>query len=159
MMATPLVESTVYSYKATARVFWSTDITDIENVTRTELDDATDLSCELGDILGWEIQADKIDAASWGVFAAQRIGKVVVPQSQLLLRADLDGVDIRTVLSRGVSGWVLILPTGDVEARPMNVLPVTVNFMSQSVRMRGVAYVLADFAVTSRPAENVAIPA
>lgn len=158
-MATPLAVSEVYTYKGIAKVYFSTSIADITAPTRLELDTSTDLSCQLGDIIGWEITSQIITDPNWGSFMSQRPGSIMVDPAQLLLRADLAGNDIRTLLSRGTTGWVLILPSGDVEGHPMNVYPVRVAATSQSVRIRGVAYILVTFSVTSRPAENVAVPA
>lgn len=158
-MATPLVASDQYIYDGLARVYWSDDTNDIEAVTRQELDDATDLSAEVREVTGWEIDSGIIVDGPWSRFDVQRQGRVSVPQAELLMRADRAGDDIRTLLSRGTEGWILILPSGDVQGQPMNVYPVQVAGRPQSVRMRSLALIRVQFAVTAEPAADVPIPA
>lgn len=158
-MATPLVESEEYIYAGTARIYWSTSIVDISAVLRSELNAATDLSGEVFEVVGWEIDSGIITDPEWSRFDNQRQGRLRVPQSELILKADRAGDDIRTILPRGTAGWVLILPSGDVEGHPMNVYPVTVAGLPQSVRRRNLALIRVQFAVTAEPAADVAIPA
>lgn len=158
-MATPLAPANVYGHWRNTKVYWSDGISDISSVSRAELTTSTDLSCEVTSIIGWEIASQVITDPQWGVFDAQRPGRTVVDPAQLLLKADRAGTDIRSLLSRGTAGWVLILPSGDVENHPMNVYPVTVAMVSQPMRVRGAANVLVTFAVTGEPAADVPIPA
>lgn len=154
-----IAASEKYVYGGIARIYWAVAVANISAPTRSEMNAGLDLSPECAEASGWEVTSEIITDPNWGNFATQRIGIMQVGEPQLLMWADRAGDDIRTTLSRGTVGHILILHAGDVAGNEMDVFPVRVAAMPKPMTIDGVAHLLVKFAVTSKPAENVVIPA
>ena len=74
---------------------------------------------------------------------------------------DLDrtGDDVRTLLTREATGFVVWMDEGDVPTQPCDIYPVTVTSQAKVRELDQAAQIMAQFAFTSEPAENVDIPA
>lgn len=168
-MTLPLVacETTgAYAYDPHVNILFTSTISDVEAPTEGEVAAATILhpsSFKLTDIIGWEVETGIIVAPPWGRFSAQRPGVQSVSRAELVFAADRAGDDIRTLLSRGVTGHVLILPSGPFLLHPdapINVYPVTVSQVTQMQRLRnGGSLLLVSFAVRAPVGENVVVVA
>lgn len=162
-MTGPCLTTGPYAYDPHVQVLWVEDIVDIENPTDDELALGIDLQdvYDLSDIIGWTIGSPPKQDGLWGAKAEQRLDKQVVPTSQLLFPAYLDGTDIRSLLRRGDAGHIVILPAGqylDYPLSPVDVYQVKVTQAAVNHVLRGVAMVLVTFAVTTF-ADNVLVVA
>lgn len=154
-----------FVYDTTVRVLFAEagGITDPNQVTQEEIDyatDTTDMYCLVG-INGWEVIGDVIVDPPWGLFDSQRIGGLRMRSTvnTLVYAADRFGNDIRELLTRGIRGWILILPSGLIPGTLMNVYPVWVTSVMDYQRLRNNgAQVEVRFAITARPSVDVRVP-
>lgn len=161
-MATPaLTASTRYFDPEITKIYFVPTIADISAPTRTELNTGTDLSGEVAEISGFTVTSEQIAAPDLGSrFTSQVGGRTTAEDSSLTFYSDQQGVDARTVLSRGTDGYLTFMDGGDVEDNLMDVYPITVVSVG---KMRSVGDELArlqiQVSITSEPAEDVAVPA
>lgn len=129
--------------------------------TRAELNAGTDLSYDTNEVEGWMVQSDLIDTPDLGtLFVSQIGGRITAEASSLTLYASLNGVDVRGLLPRGTTGFMVRHDSGDVPTRKMDVFPVRVTSLGKDMGTGdGAATIKVSFAITSEPAENVTIPA
>jgi hypothetical protein len=73
--------------------------------------------------------------------------------------ADGTSTDVRTLLPRGTTGFILKLPEGDVAGRKCDVFPVKVLQQAKPTNLTNPSLVQLIFAPTKIPAENVTVPA
>ncbi len=143
------------------KILFATEIADISNVTRAELDAATDVTDEVADLSGWDVTSGSIDTPDAGHrFVSKIPGRTSTSDSSITFWASQDGDDVRALLPRGTEGYVLFLDGGDVPTQPMDVFPAEVNALGKvrSVAEQGFQLTVG-FTITSPPAEDVAIPA
>lgn len=153
-----------YTYDNNVIVLWVTSIANVQIPTASQLVTGTTLNdtyC-LTDIMGWEIETDTIDDGIWGPFEEQRMGRQSIADSRFLFAAHRDGADIRTLLTRGETGNIVILPSGPYLQHltaPVNVYPVRVSQLTQRQRLRtgGGSIIEVTFVITARCGENVTV--
>jgi hypothetical protein len=163
-MATPLLTSSDrFTSLGTTRVYIVPSIAATNlTPTRTEMNNAVDVTEELNDWAGWSLARADIptpDLAS--TFESNIPGKMTAEQSSLTLYADSAGVDIRTVLSIDTATNVMFCDGGDVPGNTADVYPVKVKSMPKQRSVNGEAAdkMMVQFSITRQPAENVIIPA
>jgi hypothetical protein len=128
--------------------------------TRAEITAGTALTPELDDWAGWSYSTTFIETKD----AANRIrpklaGPVSLDDSSITFNGSLDGVDVRTVLTRGDTGFIMICDGGDVAGQPAEVFPVEVGSVVAVRSLDSAPFkVRVDFGVTNVPQE-VTIPA
>lgn len=160
MAATPITESTRYYQRGVTKVSWVPTIADKSSPTRIELDAGTELSVEVGEVDGWQVTSEVTETPALGSrFTAKVDGPITADDSSLTLYASQDGEDVRTLLTRGTNGYIVWMDGGDVATQPMDVFPVRVLSQAKIRSLDDAAKIMVQFAVTSEPAENVAIPA
>jgi len=93
-------------------------------------------------------------------FTKQIGGRTQADASSITFYASKDGADIRSVLQRGLTGYLTFMDGGDVAAQPMDVFPIEVTSVGK-VRTTGdnAQQITVTFAITGEPAEDVDIPA
>ncbi len=129
--------------------------------TRTEADAGDDISGEVADISGWTVSGNMINTPDLGSrFNSQISGRTSADNSSITFYADKAGEDIRTVLQRGLRGFIVIMDGGDVAAQPSDVFPVEVTAVGK-VRSVGdqAAQLTVTFAITAEPGEDIPVPA
>lgn len=163
-MPTPkITASTRYTSLATTKCYFlpaiaATNLTP----TRAEMNAGTDLSRELNDWSGWTVTGNDIATPDLETpFESNIPGKTTAEQSSLTLYASKNGVDVRTLLPRNATGFIMFCDGGDVANNKADVYPVQVK---SNGKMRSLAGDAADkiqvqFSITREPAENVTIPA
>jgi hypothetical protein len=162
-MTTPAAPVKFFAVGTTRIVFCAT-IANPSSPTRSELDAGIPL-CEpdrddVSAINGWTVTSNLIDAPSYGTRFTSRIpGRTEVSDSSLVFYADKMGDDVRSVLPRDTTGYVVIMWGGDVPSAKMDVFPVTVSSVGKSAPDNAAADLTVTFAITSLPAEDVTIPA
>lgn len=160
MAATPITSSTKYYRRGVTEVVWVPTIAVKSAPTRAELNAGTALSLEVGEVNGWQVTSEVKETPVLGsLFNAKINGPISADDSSLTLYASQNGQDVRTLLPRGTNGYVVWLDEGDTAGQTMDVFPVRVLSQTKVRDMDDAAKITVQFAVTSEPAENVAIPA
>lgn len=159
MAATPMAATTRYFRPGTTVVLIVDSIADKIAPTRTELDAGTDISAELFQINGFQVQSAGLPTPDFGSrFAGSITGEETSPDSSLVTYADTTSVDIRTVVARDDDLFVVIMDEGDVSSQLMDVFPARVGSVGKLRAREDPARHQTDFVITSRPGENVEIP-
>ena len=162
MPATPLASSVRFFQPEVSKCYFVPTIASASLVyTLAERDAGTDLSDEIADISGWNVTSGTIDTPDLGSrFTGQIGGRTSVDASSITFYGDKAGEDVRTVLPRGTTGYIVWADGGDVTAQPSDVFPVEVTSVGKLRSVGDQAFQLTvQFAVTREPAEDVAIPA
>lgn len=155
-----------YTYDPNVVVLWVASIANVQAPTAAEIAAGVDLQTpyNLTDIIGWQIETEPIRDGIWGPFEEQRMGRQSVADSRFMFAAARSGgaTDIRSFLTRGQVGNVVILPSGpyvDYPAAPVNVYPARVSQLSQrqQIRTGQGSLVLVSFIIRARCGENVSV--
>lgn len=162
-MPAPLAPVTRYIHPQQARVYWLTEVADVNAVTRAEIEDSTsvDLTAEIADAPGWGVSANRVPVPDLGSRFTSRIaGRIDPEDAQLVFYASADTEDVRTLYSLGDRGFILIAHGGDVAGQACDVYPVEVVAISKPLSVSGdPAQITVDFAQTAVPGQDVTIPA
>ena len=163
-MPTPLATAAVrFTDNATSVVYFVPSIAATNlTPTRAELNAGTNIGVDLNDLDGWSIEADQIDTQALNdAFRTKIPGSLQSPDSSLTFYTSKSGVDIRALLPRGTSGYVIFLDGGDIAGNKAEVYPVTVtsNAVMRTMQGKEAAKVKVGFAITRTPAQLVTVPA
>lgn len=160
MAATPLVQSTRYFRPNVTKVYYLPTAADYTAVTRTELDAGTDLSVEISAVEGFGVTSGVIETPDLvSRFTSKIGGRTTVEDSSITFYASEDSQDVRTVLPRGTTGFIVVLGGGDVAGQTMDVYPVTVIAAPKQYSLEDeAAKIMVQFSVTREPAEDQNIP-
>jgi len=159
-MVSPITASSRYFNQAVTKVYFVPSIEDTTAPTRAELDAGTDLSDEIADISGWQVTSSQIQTPDLGSrFTSSIPGRTTAEDSSIVFYADVAGEDVRALLPRDTTGYIVIMDGGDVPGQPMDIFPVRV---ASTGKMRTVgdeaARIQVQFSITSEPVEDVTIP-
>lgn len=129
--------------------------------TRAEMTAGTVLTAEIADWSGWTVAGAEIvtgDLAS--TFDSKIPGKTSIDDSSITFHASLDGQDVRQVLPRTTSGFIMIMDGGDVPARPADVFPFRVRSVGKLRPVDGGSNnrLTISFSITREPFEDIPIP-
>lgn len=159
-MATPIQASTRYYRRGVTKVLWVPAIANKAAPTRTELDAGTALEAETGAMSGWQTTSGTVPTPALGSrFTPVVGGEITAADSSLTFYASKTGDDVRALLTREAVGFVVWMDEGDVDGQTMDVYPATVTSQAKVRELDQAAQIMAQFAITSEPAENVTIPA
>jgi hypothetical protein len=159
MPATPITASTRYYRPGLTKVYYCATIANKSAPTAGELNAGTDLSGEITAIDGWQPTANFLDAPDLNSsFVAKVAGGLEVGDSSLTMFASSNSVDVRSLLPRGTTGFLVFLDEGQTTGRKMDVFPITVASAPKLRDLGEVARIQVGFAITSAPAENVTVP-
>lgn len=156
-----LATSNRYIHPGTAVTYFLPAVATLGSPSRVEIDAGTDLTGEVADAPGWAVSANRVPAPDLKrKFTSRIAGRIDPEDSQFMFYADKETTDIRSLLSRGDQGFILIAHGGDVEGRLYDIYPVEVVAISKPLNVGGdPAQITVDFAITSEPAEDVPLPA
>ncbi|WP_112469416.1 hypothetical protein [Streptomyces triticisoli] len=159
-MATPIQASTRYYRRGVTRVLWVPTIANKNSPARAELDAGTALEAETGAMSGWQTTSGTVPTPALGSrFTPVVGGEITAAESSLTFWASKDGDDVRTLLVREATGFIVWMDEGDTESGTMDVYPVTVTSQAKVRELDQAAQIMCQFAITGEPSENVAIPA
>lgn len=128
--------------------------------TRTEINNGTDLSRDVQSIDGWAPTANFLDAPDLvSSFVSKVAGTLSVDDSSITMYQSSNSVDVRSLLPRGTSGFILFFDESDTPGRKADTYPITVASVSKNRDIGEVASLTVAFAITSAPAENWTVPA
>jgi hypothetical protein len=157
--ATPITASDRYFRQGVSKVYWVPSIATLSAPTRAELNAGTDLSGEISASSGWEVTGNTEDTPALGsVFIAKIPSTTTAGDSSLTFYSDSTSVDVRGLLERGSTGFVVWMDEGDVVGQLMDVFPARVTSAPKQRDIGATATITVNFAVQREPAENVTIP-
>jgi hypothetical protein len=159
MAAPPISASSRYIPESVTHFYFVTTIATYTSPTRGELNAGTDLTPEIASSGDWGITSAVIatpDLAT--LFESQIPGKVSVSNSTINMYASSNSSDVRTLLPRGTTGFIVKFPEGDITSQKCDVFPVKVTQQAKPTALSSPSVIQLAFAVTKIPAENVVIP-
>jgi hypothetical protein len=164
MTATPIAQAVRYIHPGVSKFYFLTTIaaTNLQ-ATRPELDAGTDLSRELAATTGFNVASNIVDAPDLAsAFTSKVIGRTTAEDSTATFYMNKTGADqLRALLPRGTTGFVVICWGGDVEGNLADTFPVTVASAAKEVNLTSEdpARVMMRFAITAEPAIDWTLPA
>lgn len=160
MSATPLTTTDRFFAKGVSKIVFCSTLANKNSPTRSEIDGGKELSGEVSQVNGFNTTSNLIDAPDYGSrFNSKTPGMIEAADSSLQFYQDKTTHDVREILPRDTTGYILIMWGGDVPTQLMDVFPVTVSSVTKSIPDNADADITVSFAITSIPAEDVAIPA
>ena len=137
-----------YVYDLSMRVLWIESIADTQAPTDVEVATGVVLNnapYHLTDIIGWELDTEKIPDDRWGPQVGERLGEQEVADAEMRFTASRDGVDVRSLWDRGDLGNIVFFPSGpylSYPTAPIQVFPVRVSQITQRQELRQPASIL-----------------
>lgn len=162
MAATPITQVTRFINPGTTKWYFVPTISSKAAPTRVELNAGTDITREMAGNEGWVIDSENVPTPDGdSVFTGTIPGRLTAADSSITFYADPTGADARALLPRSTNGFIVPMDGGDVAGRKMDVFPVRVASVGKVRTVEGseAMTVLVKFAITSQPAEDVAVPA
>lgn len=165
MVATPLDPAVIYNNVENLTVYWVPTIADITAPTRAELDAGTDLTGNMptDGVTGFSTTGSTVPVSNLATgFTGDINNGYAVDKSSLKVYLSADpgqAGDVRTLLTRGTRGNVVLFDTQDVAAALMDIYPVQVNGLPKTRDTSTGTMVEVGFSSVATPAENVAVPA
>ena len=160
MPASNLTASLRYYRPGITQVNYTPTIANKNAPTRAEINAGTNLSVEVNAIDGWQPTSNFLDAPDLvSAFVPKVAGSIEAGDSSLTLYASSNSTDARTLLARGVTGFILMFDETDIPGRKYDVYPVTVGSQAKIRDLGDVAKIQFSFAITSAPVENITVPA
>jgi hypothetical protein len=157
--ANPITTSRRYYQQGVSKVIWTPTIAVVTGPTRAEINAGTDLSPEVSASSGWEVTSNTQATPALGsVFIGNILATTTAADSSLTFYADSTSVDVRSLLTRGLTGFVIWMGEGDVAGYTMDVFPVMVTSAPKNRTITATAEIVVNFSITRTPAENVVIP-
>jgi hypothetical protein len=162
MVATPIALPTVYVPVSIRHICWYPAVANISSVTRAEINAGTDLTGAIPSdgVKGFTVAADFADVATYAGGLTAKVSKntLAAATSSLDFLMSLTSSDVRTLLTRGLSGFIGMQWEGDVPARKQTVFSVTVASQSPQPDGGNPARITIEFALLAFN-EMQAIPA
>jgi hypothetical protein len=160
MSATPITAAKRYFAPEIAKINFLPACANKNSPTRSEINAGTDLTPDVSAINGWSVTSNLLDSPDYGSrFTSKTPGRTDAANSDLKFYASQDTVDVRELLPRDTTGFVVIMWGGDVPTQKCDVFPVKVSSNAKSLPDNADADITVSFAITSKPAEDVTIPA
>lgn len=160
MPAPDIVASIRYYRPETASVVYASAVANKNSPTRGEINAGTALENQIAEIAGFSVSSDTVPTADLGTrFISQIDGDITVEASSITFWASQNSVDIRGLLPRGTTGFLIFMDESDTPTRKGYTFPVKVTAVSPIREREGGARVTVNFAVTSEPGEYWTIPA
>ena len=159
-MAAPAISaSTRYIPEGVTHYYYVPSIANTASPTRSELNAGTDLTPEVAAAGDWAINGNAVAAPDLAsLFDSQVSGKTSMGTTTLDMYASSNSTDVRQLLPRGTTGYVVKFPEGDVSGRTMDVFKVTVLAQPKPTNMGNPSVIQLQFVVNKTPNENVTVP-
>lgn len=149
-----------YYQPGVTRVYLVTTMANYLSPTRVELDAGVDVTRQIRAIDGFSVEAEQIDTPDMATeFTGKIGGRTAAQDSSLTFYGTKSGTDVRTLQPRSWAGYVVMLDGGDVASYKMDVYPVLVRSAPKQRGDSEAFGIMVQYSITSKPAEDVAIPA
>jgi len=161
MPITPNQPAAIVKYYAvgTTQVLWCASISNPAAPTFAELDGGTELTSVMSEPpAGFSVSTNFIDTPNLlERFTSQIPGRITTEASSITVYADKLSVDLRTLMARDTSGFIVVADGGLASAKG-HVFAVTVGTVAPLRSADGAGMLRFDFAITAEPDENVTLP-
>ena len=129
--------------------------------TRAEITAGTDLTGSTAEIAGFTFSNDPIPVPDLGsTFTGTIVGEDTAETPTLTFYDDDAASTVRTALAKGVTGFIVLFPYGDVPTKRAEVWPVTSTGVNDEWSAgNDPARFSVGFAVTGVPSQNAVVPA
>lgn len=156
---TPISATKRYIAPGTRKYVWVPTIANKAAPTSVEITAGKDLTKEVADASGWTTTSNNVDAPDFGSrFTPKVPGMISADDSSLTFYQSNDSIDIRTVFTIDLAGFIIIFPEGIATGLTMDVFPVKVSSPSKQQSPTDPAQLQVQFAITSQPVPDLAIP-
>jgi hypothetical protein len=160
MPATPITASVRYVRFGVTRVVFAPAVANILVPTRAEINAGTDLSGEVSEISGFQVNSNFVDTPDLlSSFTAKLAGRTSSDDSSITMYASSNSTDVRALLSRGTAGFLMWFDEGDTPGRKYDVYPITVGSVAKDRSLEDPARLVVNVAITRTPTENITVPA
>lgn len=159
MPASPLNASERFSALGGLEIVFVPTLADPASPTRTEINAGTDITSEVMEWEGFTTSTESIETPDLTRFVGTIPGRITAEESSVTLYADRSGEDVRAVLPRDTTGYLLWMDNGDTPASLMDVYPIQVNSLAKVRSMEAATVLRVSVAITREPSEDVVIPA
>ena len=160
MPATPLFPYTRYFPPGTRKYYWVTAIANPAAPARAELNAGTDLTGQVAVVNGFTLQRATADVTPLGSSFTVLLNTTLDAgsTSELILYASADSHDARLLMPAGSTGFVVLLPEGDIPGQYCEVWPANVNAMFFEPATETPGEIHFQYTITAAPSQNVLIP-
>jgi hypothetical protein len=157
-----MTAATRYFRPEVTKVIWTTGLASYTSPTRAEINSGIDVSGDVAEINGFQVNSDTVDTPDLGTrFTSKIPGRITADDSSLNLYASRTGGSntARTLFPRDSTGYIIIMDGGDVATTGvMDVFPVTVSSRPKLRALEDPAMEQVQFTITRVPAEDRTIP-
>jgi hypothetical protein len=128
--------------------------------TTAEITAGTDLTREVDDLAGFTVTTAYIETKDAStVVRPQLTGAVSYANSALTFNGSKNGTDVRSILTRGQVGYIVIGDTGITTTKKADVFPVSVGAVAKLRSFDNMNFkIRVDFGITGVPAEDITLP-
>jgi hypothetical protein len=160
MAPTPLTPTLRYVPQSVRKIYYVATIATQASPSRAEINAGTDLTAEIQGMSGFSLTSGTKDTADLSTrFTSQIPGAITADKCEIICYASSTSADVRTVLPRDTTGFIITLWEGDVPTQKMDVWPIKVSATYLDTAIADPAQVHVEFVVTKVPSLNVTIPA
>jgi hypothetical protein len=160
MPASPMTSSTRYFRPGVTQVSYVPTIATQSAPTRAELNAGTALGGEISAIEGWQVTSNFLDSPDLAsTFISKVASSTAADDSSLTFYASVNSIDVRSLLPRGTTGYIVFLDESDTAGRKMDVFKIIVAAAPKQRDLDSLAQIQVQFSVVAAPSENVTIPA
>lgn len=128
--------------------------------TKAELTAGTDITSEIFEVNGFSTKSNFTESSDASTtFKGKLFSSAEADDSTISFNASDDGLDIRTVLTEGQRGYLVIGTAGLATASKGEVYEVIVGSMTAEKTLDNAALITVSFAVPTRPNKAYTVPA
>jgi hypothetical protein len=144
-----------------SEIHFAPAVTDLAAPSRPQITAGVELSPGVAAIAGFQLSNAPIPVPNLkDQFTPQIDGEDTIADSTLTFNDDVDDDEIRTTLAKGTTGFLILMPYGDVAAARCEVWPVKVSGFNDTWDLGATpAQAVAGFVVTGVPEQNAVVPA
>jgi hypothetical protein len=160
-VAAPNITASVrYVRYGITRVVFAPAVANILSPTRAEINAGTDLSNEVESVSGFQVASNFIETPDLASpFIGKLAGRTSSDDSSITMYASSNSIDVRALLPRGTSGFIMWFDEGDVAGRKYDIYPITVGSIPKDRDLEAAARIIVNVAITRTPTENATVPA
>lgn len=160
MSAVALAKADKFFAPEITKIVYCLTVANPDAPTRSEINAGTEMAGGISEINGWTVTSAQLDCEDYGSRFTSKIGgRIEVADSSFKFYQSSDTNDIRQILPRGTTGYVLILWGGDVPTQTMDVFHIEVISAGKSLPDSAAADITVSFSIVEEPVEDAVIPA
>lgn len=163
-LPTPTPAAAITGYIATGRrkIVWVATMAAYATPTTAEITAGTDLSPWIipDSVTGFSTTSEFVDDPRLSTRTVNKVaGVVTFEDSSIRFVAGVSAADVRALLTRDLTGYIVICWEGIVTSGKCSVFPVTIGSASEETGDgSALSGIMVTFAITGTPAEQIAIP-